>query len=139
MYKLLPLVLVGAITLACESEDETPMEPPADTEVELTGSWSGRAGTDTFAMLLSQSASDALVGAGSIQRNTGSQGFEVSGLVVGADVSLVLRTQTGGLGDEEALINFQGLVASSGDRMDGVLNGGGFDDISLSLTRQRGS
>lgn len=138
MYKLLPLVLVGAITLACESDDETPMEPPADTEVELTGSWSGRAGTDTFAMLLSQSANDAVVGAGSIQRNTGSQGFEVSGLVVGADVSLVLRTQTGG-GDEEALINFQGIVASSGDRMDGVLNGGGFDDISLSLTRQRGS
>ena len=139
MRKLVPMVLLGALTLACDSEDETPMEPPTDAEVTLTGSWSGRAGTDDFEMLLSQNADDVVSGAGSIQRNTGNQGFEVTGVVVGAEVSLSFRTQAGGLGDGETLINYRGTVTGSGDRVDGTLNGGGFDDIGLSITRQAGS
>lgn len=136
MSKLLPIVLLGALAVACEGDEETPTDPPVASEVEVTGSWSGRAGTDTFAMLLSQDADDVVVGAGSIQRNTGSQGFEVAGVVVGGQVSLTLRTQAGGFGDAEALINFTGAVTGSGDRVDGTLNGGGFDDVALSITRQ---
>lgn len=140
MKALLTLLVlsVASITASCDDGDgEQVTDPPDVADLSLTGSWSGRTGTETFEMLLRQLDDESVIGAGSIQRGTGSQGFEVGGLVVGSQVTLTLRTQTGGFNQAQTLINFTGEFSGSGDRVDGTLNGGGFERATLSLSRER--
>lgn len=92
----------------------------------ITGSWSGSGGGISMNLSLSQSAG-SVTGNGSMSSSGGAIALTTTGTFTNPNFSLTLKSP----GYED--VNFSGTV--SGNSMTGVMNGSGFNQVGMTLTR----
>jgi hypothetical protein len=93
----------------------------------ITGTWSGSGGGISAMMTLTQSGS-AVTGNGSMSGSGGAAALTISGSFTNPNFSLTVSSP----GFEN--FNFSGTL--SGNSMTGVLNGSGFNQAGMTMTRQ---
>jgi hypothetical protein len=118
-WTTLVCVTLGFIVLSgCDKATEpTPV---------ITGSWSGSGGGISINLSLSQSGT-SVTGNGSMSSSGGAIALTTTGTFTNPNFSLTLRAQ----GYED--VNFSGTV--SGNSMTGVMNGSGFNQVGMTLSR----
>ena len=119
MRKILMLVAVLAFAGACDKTTE-----PAPT---VTGAWSGSGGGITMSLSLTQ-AGQAVTGTGSMSSSGGAVAVSANGNFSNPSLSVTLSAA----GYEDS--NFAGTL--SGNTMTGILNGSGFNQVGMTLTRK---
>lgn len=116
------LMLAPAVLLSCSDD------PTGPSEVSIEGSWSGStSGGGNFNLTLAQDGSD-ITGSGSASGEGGSASLDVTGTRSGTSISLVMTSS--GFAD----LNYSGTIESS-TTINGTLNGSGFQDEPLTLTK----
>lgn len=122
-HRLLLLAALGSIALGCSKGTEpTP-------EITVNGSWSGTVSSgETISMVLSQTGT-SVTGTGQLVGTGGSFALTVAGTYVKPAVALTLSA-TG-----FSSINFASSAVSQ-TAMPGTLNGSGYSNDALTLTRR---
>jgi hypothetical protein len=118
--------LITALTLACGDS----LGPESALNGTWTGSGSDGAATLTSTLTLSESKG-TISGSGNLSGTGGAVAVTVTGTHTGANVSLILAIT----GFQPA--NFTGAVAANGLSMSGTLNGSGFQNFVVTLTRPK--
>ena len=119
---VIPLILVASLALGGCTDDPVTPEPPT-----VAGQWSGSMDGLTFSMLLTQDESQVT---GTGQGTGGSEGSDVltiTGVYLPPNVSLTIESSV------YSATNFTGV--HSEHTITGHLNGGGFENRPLTLTR----
>lgn len=119
-------ILITALTLACSDS----LGPESVVNGTWTGSGSDGSATFTSTVTLNESKG-TISGSGNLTGPGGAVAITVTGTHTGASVSLTLAIT----GFQPA--NFTGTVAADGLRMNGTLNGSGFQNFVLTLTRPK--
>lgn len=124
--RLLAVLVIGLTFAAC-GDDPTEPEIPS-----ISGSWAGETsgGGYSVIMTLSGDANGQVSGTGSDEFTGGTSEITVTGLYSYPIVSLVIASE--GYND----INFSGEISADGTRIIGQLNGSGFNNAAITLTRQ---
>lgn len=121
MRKALQLALSLAVFAIAACGD------PASPEPTMAGSWSGSGGGITMSLTLSQNGT-AVSGNGSMSGSGGAAALTVTGSFASPNFSLTVSAQ----GYEN--FNYAGTL--SGNSATGVLNGSGFNQAGMTLTRK---
>lgn len=123
MRNLIILIVTAATIAACG--DQGPEIPT------FTGHWEGFVDAEFTVLISASEREGAVTGAGRFvgSPQQGTVAFSVSGVHLHPDVALTLRPS--GFAD----VNFSGTFDGV-DRVSGRLDGAGFTDDSLTLTRQ---
>ena len=131
---LAPLLLAAA---GCE-EGQTPTDP-AETVIDLGGFWIGETDQTRMEMTLRHAPGDTQVtGFGVLVPRSGSRAFRVEGVVDDDDdvVTMLLELSQPGFGDGAQIVLVHYRARPFGEnRLEGRLNGGGFDDLRLSVRK----
>ena len=119
-------LLLAAAVSACKGDGGG----PAGTDPSIVGHWTGSAeyGLVDFRADFTQ-AGDSVGGRGSFSSPLGSSAFDVRGLVVGGDVTLLLTSPSIGA------TTFHGRFVAA-NRISGTLDRPDADDLALTLDRQ---
>jgi hypothetical protein len=119
--------LATALTLACSDS----FGPQSALNGTWTGSASDGSATSISATLTLIESKGTISGSGNLSGTGGAAAITVTGTHTGANVSLTLSIA----GFQPA--NFTGAVEVGGLRMNGTLNGSGFQNFVLTLTRPK--
>lgn len=128
-----PLALIAALLLlalpACDSGEE-PVDPPPPAAL-LSGSYTGTANVGGLAVsiVLTLTENNNIVSGSGTLRGSDVLSLSASGTRVNNDFNLTLSSE--GFSD----LNFAGNISSGGAVMTGVLNGSGFDSVTITLNR----
>lgn len=108
-----------------------PEEPRA-----VSGFWAGRVDQGRIELLLAEDSLGNVRGSGALRGTTSaSRAFEIEGVNVFPAISLTLRTGVSPSGFATGLINLRATFRGEGI-LRGRLNGGGFDDERVILSRE---
>lgn len=121
MRRLFVVVFSMAVLTAGGCRDSTAPEPT------IAGAWSGSGGGISMSMSLTESA-HAVTGNGSMSGPDGALAMTVTGTFTNPNFSLTVTAQ----GYEN--MNFAGTL--SGNSATGVMNGSGFNQVGMTLTRK---
>lgn len=102
-------------------------------ESPINGTWTGSPPGGTVTLTLTEATGGSVSGSGNVSGSSGAAAVTVTGTHTGASVSLTLSAQ----GFQPT--NFTGTVQSDGLSMIGTLNGSGFQNAGLTLTRPKPS
>nr|PZN90624.1 MAG: hypothetical protein DIU52_07500 [bacterium] len=122
--RTLAAALILALALAACGDSSTEPKTPS-----ASGTWTGVVTGGTITLTLAEQAGGTITGAGSIQGTAGAASVTVTGTHVHPSISLTLRST----GFEDA--NYTGQFVNR-NTISGHLNGSGFNNVTLTLTRQ---
>ncbi|NIR38166.1 MAG: hypothetical protein GWO22_19950 [Actinobacteria bacterium] len=137
-----PVLLLALLAFAaCDDIEITDVEPSA-TDIDLNGFWEGSAsGTAVDLSLRHDTLTDEVRGFGALVRTGGSVAFRAEGLVDDERdiITLLLELSTPTITGESGVTLVYYRARPFGvNRIQGSLNGGGFDDATLTLQRTAG-
>jgi len=119
-------VLAGALAFVAACGGGSPAAPVTT----LDGTWNGKVGSDQVSLGLTQT--DTLVtGTGVLAGNTGLVQVDVTGGFQAPNFNLTLTAQ----GFSEVIV-FTGQLSTTAPQMVGQLNGSGFTQANLTLTKK---
>jgi hypothetical protein len=125
--RMLPLLLALTLPLAACGDSSAEPEPPPPT---VTGSWTGTSQSITLNLTLSEGLGGSVAGSGNIVGPDRNIALIVrQGTHVYPDLTMIL----GATGYTD--MNFTGRL-SGATQMSGTLNGSGFDNFNLNLTKR---
>lgn len=118
----LVFVLLLAAFLGC---GDSPVEP---SSVSIDGTWSGSSSTVSVSFVINE-AGGTLTGTGNFEGPAGTLATQASGMRTGAHVTMTFTPQG------FAPIYYNGTIASA-TAITGRLNGSGFMNMAVNLTKQ---
>jgi hypothetical protein len=126
-WRVVPMLVALALAAtACKDSSTAPATPPT-----VSGSWSGTSQGLTLNLTLSEGADGAVAGSGNLAGDGGGNLALIvrQGTHVDPNLTLIL----GATGYED--MNFAARLSST-TQMTGTLNGSGFDNYNLNLTKK---
>lgn len=126
-FRRIPIAALTILVASCGGD--SPSEPIPDPKPNVTGTWQGAVSGATMRLTMNHDTlSNAVTGSGNITGGDTGIAISASGNYAGSTLSLTLSSQ----GFEP--MNFTGTHSSTA--ITGTLNGSGFSNDAVTLTKQ---